>query len=210
MAPFVNSIIRLIRSWKLFILGIGILTAYPAQAQTTWNVAPGRSSINFKISHLLFMSVEGKFKKFKGRMIAPKNGSSAAPQWEGRVRVDSISTGIKDRDQHLLTDDFFDSSNYPEIVFRSKSVQKTGKGTCKILGDITIRDVTRSFELVGYCAPVKKLSNGKSRMDFVGTGSLNRFDFGLTWNDWLESGQVMVGKEVEITVKLSLLNKTSS
>ena len=155
------------------------------------------------------MSVEGKFKKFEGRMIAPKDGSSA-PQWEGRVQVNSISTGIKDRDQHLLTDDFFDSSNHPEIIFRSKSVQKSdGKGPCKILGDITIRGVTRPFELVGDCTPVKKLANGKSRMDFVGTGSLNRFDYGLTWNDWLESGQVMVGKEVEITVKLSLLNKKS-
>ena len=195
---------------KLILLFIFlVVTAYPAQAETVWQIAPGRSKIQFKVRHLVFLEVEGRFKKFQGQVITPKE-TFVDSKMEMKINVDSIYTGIDDRDKHLLSADFFNKEEYPEITFTSKSVEKLDgidiKGRYKISGDLTMRGVTKPIVLDAVCDRIKVLPNGKTRIDLKAKGSLNRFDYKLEWNEMVEKSKAIVGENVDIDLKIALLN----
>jgi len=184
---------------------IGFL-ALPAAAETIWHVAPERSTINFEIQHLIFQQVKGRFKKIKGTIITPGSGLENA-QIEAKIPILSIYTGIEDRDKHLISRDFFYSDSFPEIIFVSRSVKKTGKEhEYKILGDLTIRGVTKAIELTATCSEHKQMANGKIRMDFTATGQVSRYDYGLKWNEFIEGSKVIVGENVDILLDLALIS----
>ena len=193
------------RKCILFLLAL-VIWIPQASAQTAWQVAPGRSSINFKVKHLVLFHVKGKFRKFEGKVVTPDENFANA-HIEATIRVNSIYTGNRDRDRHLLGEDFFCADEFPEIIFKSKSTVKTGENTYKITGDLTIRGITKPIELKAKYGGQKKLSSGQARVDFKATGSLNRFDYGLRWNEVMETGKAVVGKTVEITLKIALLKE---
>lgn len=186
----------------LFILGIWASTAI---AQEQWNVASGRSSVNFKVKHLIFSQVEGKFRTFEGRLVTPNHDLSGA-QLDAVVRIDSIYTGNQDRDKHLYSQDFFAAEKFPEMTFKSTSIVKTNRENIyTIQGELTIRGVTKSVELTAKYAGVKTLANGTTRMELTATGSVNRFDYGLKWNELMETGKAIVGENVDISFNASFI-----
>jgi len=173
---------------------------------TTWSIAPGRSSIKFKVQHLLLFEVEGKFKKFYGKVIT-QNQDFSIVRIESHIAVNSIYTGNRDRDAHLLEEEFFFVDQFPEISFKSNSITKTGEQTFKVKGDLTIRGVTKPIELVVECGGKKVISNGAICADFTASGMLNRFDYGLKWNSFTEAGGALVGEMVEIILKVRLVKE---
>ena len=176
-----------------------------AFGQTTWQVAPGRSTISFKVRHLILFEVEGKFKKFNGTVVTKKDEFSDA-RIDVTIPVSSIYTGNKDRDNNLQDEDFFYAERYPTIRFTSGACIKTGEDTYRINGKLTIRDVTCPIELTAVFKSRKDISGGRTRVDFTATGSVNRFDYGLRWNELLEVGKPLIGETVEIILKIALLS----
>ena len=184
-----------------------ILAGSMAYGETVWTIAPGRSSIGFKVKHMVFSEVQGKFNRIEGSVVTLREDLDNA-RMEAVIPVASIYTGIRDRDQHLHSEDFFHVNAYPNITFRSTAVLKLPeKDRYKIIGDLTIRGVTRMVELTAIIKEKKVLSDGKVRMDFVANGQVNRYDFGLRWNEILETGGALVSDTVEINLNIALLNE---
>ncbi len=192
---------------KKFILSLVLIGIYslPVQAQTQWKIKPGPSSLNFEVKHLLFSKIGGKFKHFEGSITT--NGETLEnAQMSARVQTNSIYTGNSDRDNHLESKDFFSSDQFPEMTFISKSVHKTDiQHEYKIIGNLTIRGITKEVILIGTCSPHKKLANGNTRMDLVAQGSIQRFDFGLKWNELMDTGSAIVSNQVDLKLKLALI-----
>ena len=191
---------------KKYFLTLIVLSAciFQVSAQTTWHLAPGRSSVHFEIDHLLFFKVEGRFKKFEGTVVT-QGEDFATAEIEGKIQANSVYTGNQDRDKDLAGEDFFYTSKFPEILFKSKSVVKTGDNTYDFNGDLSIRGVTKPIVLKAKYKSKEKLSNGKTRVNLSVTGSLNRYDYGLKWNEIIESGKAIVGDEVDIKMNIALL-----
>lgn len=185
----------------LLVFGACIIQVY---AQTTWHVAPGRSSVHFEIDHLLFFKVEGRFKKFEGTVVT-QGEDFATAKIDAKIQANSIYTGNQDRDKDLIGEDFFYTSKFPEILFKSKSSVKTSENTYDFKGDLTMRGVTKPIVLKAKYKSQQKLPNGKTRVDLSVTGSLNRLDYGLKWNEIIESGKAIVGDEVDIKMNIALL-----
>ena len=191
----------------IFTLVLLLLMTGTCWAETTWQLAPGRSKLGFRVKHMVFMDVEGRFKKFEGQVTTPGDDLTAT-RMVVTIAADSVYTGIKDRDRHLIGEDFFDTAQFPEITFTSREVTKImdPNGECyKITGDLTMRGVTKPIILMAKCKSMKTLPNGQTRMDLVATGTLNRFDYQLQWNEILETGKAIVGETVDLELKIALL-----
>ncbi len=178
-----------------------------AVSQTTWHVASGPSSVDFKIRHLIFSQVKGTFRTYSGSIITEEADFSDA-LIEATIPVNSIYTGHRDRDSDLLGEDFFHAAQYPEISFKSKSFKKTGEHTYKIIGELTIRGVTRTIELDARCTDPRIISGGRTRVDFTANGSVNRYDYGLRWNEIFGADKLLIGKTVEITLNIALIKES--
>ena len=191
---------------SLLVMMLCSVWASPALAQTTWSVARGPSSVTFKVQHLLFSKVEGSFKTFEGLVVTEQADFSDA-HIDATIPVSSIYTGHQDRDNQLRGDDFFDAAHYPAIHFKSTSFRKTGEHTYKITGELTIRGVTRAVELDARCTDPRIISRGRKRVDFTVNGAVNRYDYGLRWNETVGADQLLVGKRVEITLNIALIEE---
>jgi len=148
--------------------------------------------------------VEGRFKKFEGTVVT-QGEDFATAKIDGKIQANSVYTGNQDRDKDLAGEDFFYTSKFPEILFKSKSSVKTGDNTYDFIGDLTIRGVTKPIVLKAKYKSQQKLSNGMTRVNLFVTGSLNRLEYGLKWNDIIESGKAIVGDEVDIKMNIALL-----
>jgi polyisoprenoid-binding protein YceI len=183
------------------------LGVIPALAQTTWELAPGPSSVEFRVSHLVFSEVKGRFLEFSGEAEIPDDAGEdfSGAHVVARLPADSIYTGHKDRDNELRGKDFFWASRYPALTFESTSIERTGEDAYEVLGDLTMRGVTHTVELRGTYEGRETLPTGEERIDFLLAGSVNRFDYGLRWNEVLEAGRALVGKNVAIRLKIALV-----
>ena len=175
-------------------------TATPALAEGTWNIDPAHSSVEFQVKHLGIATFKGFFSDFEGSLEVTGNGTIMA---EGTVKAASINTRAAQRDEHLRSADFFDVERHPELRFQSKSVEQIDEDSYRIVGELTIRGVTREVELHAVIHGVEQDPWGNTRVGLEVTGELNREDFGLTWNQALESGSVLVGKKVKVLLDLS-------
>lgn len=166
---------------------------------TQFNLDQNHSSIEFSVKHLMVSKVKGEFTDYDVQATGDINDLSTI-QVKASVKVDSIDTNNGDRDGHLKSADFFDIEQYPEITFVSTSVSETS-----ITGELTIKDVTNveTFNLE-YNGIQKNPMNGSAVTGFIVTGSINREKYGITWNQALESGGVMVGKEVKFEAGIEL------
>ncbi len=178
----------------------------PAKAAgtTTWRIDPAHSQAQFSVRHLMISNVKGEFTEVSGEVrFDPTQPQNLAG--EATIDVSTINTREPDRDKHLKSADFFDAEKHPAITFKSKRAEKEADGL-KLTGDLTIRGATRevAWAVEGPTPPVKD-PWGNTRVGASATTKINRKDFGLTWNQALETGGVMVGDEVKISLDVELI-----
>jgi polyisoprenoid-binding protein YceI len=173
----------------------------------TWQIDPGHSSFQFKVRHLMVSNVKGDFTKMKG-MVTIDEQNIANLKVDITIEAASVNTGHATRDEHLRNADFFDVTKYPTITFVSKKIERTGTNTLKVMGDLTIRGVTKEItvDVEGPTSEVKD-PGGNFRRGATATAKINRQDFGIMWNRVLDTGGVVVSDEVNIYVEVELIKK---
>ena len=177
----------------------------PQTAVSTWNIDPAHSVAEFKVKHMMISNVKGHFPKVSGVLTLDESDLTKS-HVEALIDVTSVQTRDEQRDGHLKSADFFDVEKYPTMKFKSTSVKVTGKESGLVEGDLTIRDVTRKvvFDVEGPTEPAKD-PWGNLRVAVSATTKISRKDFGLTWNAALETGGVLVGDEVTITLDVQFI-----
>lgn len=168
---------------------------------TTWAIDPSHSEIQFKVKHLVISTVTGSFGSFDATLESDNEDFEGA-DIKFSADIDSISTGNEDRDNHLKSDDFFNAAEYPKLTFESKSFEKTGDGTYKLTGDLTIRGNTKTVELAAEYGGTVVDPYGNTKAGFDVTGKINRKEFGLTWSAVTEAGSVVVSDEVKLMLNV--------
>jgi len=167
----------------------------------TWVVDPAHSSVEFTVKHMGIANVRGRFTEFEGTLeVRQEIGESRV---SGSVRVGSIDTGEADRDAHLRSPDFFDAERVPEIRYESTRIQHIDDGRYLIAGNLTIKDVTHEVEMHATVDGVAKDPWGVDRVGISVRASIDRTNFGLTWQQKLAAGGLLVGEEVSIEIDVS-------
>ena len=179
-------------------------TMQTAPSAVTYMLEPAHSRAHFKVRHMMIANVRGEFSKVSGTVtFDPSNAAGCKVSAE--IDVNSINTHEPDRDNHLKSADFLDAANFPTIRFQSKKIEAEGGDSYKVTGDLTIRGATKEVVLrVDDVTPEVKDPWGYLRRGAEATTKINRKDFGLTWNQALETGGVLVGETVEITLAMEL------
>jgi polyisoprenoid-binding protein YceI len=177
----------------------------PQTPTTTWNLDPVHSVAEFKVKHMMISNVKGHFATVKG-VLALDETALANSQLEASIDAASINTRDSQRDTHLKSADFFDVEKFPTLSFRSTRIRHVGDQELAVEGELTIHGVTRKvvFAVEGPTAPAKD-PWGNTRMGLSATTKVNRKDFGLTWNAALETGGILVGDEVTITLDVQFV-----
>jgi len=176
-------------------------------AQTTWTVDKAHTKVGFSVTYLVITDVQGYFKDYDAQITTDGDDFSTA-NIELKVNTSSIFTDNDKRDNHLRSDDFFNAEKYPQMIFKGKTMKKVGDNKYKLVGDFTIRDVTKQVELdVKYNGTVKD-PWGNTKTGFKVTGEIDRFDYKLKWDKSIETGSLVVGKEVELIIDLQLVKKS--
>jgi polyisoprenoid-binding protein YceI len=163
-----------------------------------WKLDKAHSNVTFAVRHMLISEVTGKFKDFDIAVTSSDDNFSDGVI-EASIKVASITTENERRDNHLRSDDFFNAEKFPEIRFKSTSMKKTGENSYKIYGILTIRDTTKQVVFDATHNGTLTTKQGK-RMGWTATLSLNRFDYGLKWNRTIETGALVAGDKINITI----------
>lgn len=173
----------------------------------TYNIDTQHSSAQFKVRHMMIANVKGEFDKVSGT-IEFDPADPAASKVSAAIDVASISTREADRDNHLKSPDFFDAAKFPQITFESKSVSKGADGSYKVIGDLTIHGVTKPVTL-DVEAVTDEVTDpwGFMRRGASATTRISRKEFGMEFNMVLDTGGVMVGDHVDITLDLEMTRK---
>ncbi|WP_395065631.1 YceI family protein [Flavobacterium sp.] len=174
-------------------------------ATTKWAIDPTHSEIGFKVKHMMFTNVSGKFETYDAT-ITTEEDDFTKTTIEFSANIDSINTGNKDRDNHLKSADFFDAEKNPKLTFVSSSLVKKGDDY-EITGELTLHGVTKTVKLETEVSGLLKDPWGNTKVGLNATGKINRTDFGLTWNSALETGGVLVSEEVKLNIELQLLKQ---
>jgi polyisoprenoid-binding protein YceI len=186
-------------------------TAVPPQTSTTtWNIDPAHTVAEFKVKHMMIANMKGHFSKVSGVLIRDES-DPANDRVEARIEAASIHTRDEQRDAHLKSSDFFHVEKFPTLHFKSTGVKVVGEGELSLEGDLTIRGVTRKvhFAVEGPTPPAKD-PWGNTRVAISASTKINRKDFGLTWNAALETGGILVGDEVTITLDVEFVKAQQS
>ena len=188
------------------VAGLAAGFSLPASAgTTTYQIDPRHSSANFAVTHLMISTVRGEFHGVNGSIVVDDSniGNSSV-----NVTIDAttVDTREPDRDKHLKSDAFFDVAKYPTMTFKSTKVEKNSDGSLKVTGDLTIRGTTKSVVLTATAPkPTIKDPWGLQRTATSATTKVNRQDFGVSWNQKLDGGGVVVGDEVNITLDVEMV-----
>jgi polyisoprenoid-binding protein YceI len=166
-----------------------------------WNLDTAHSGIHFSVQHMVFSKVRGRFAKYRGS-IRIEDTEMTRSAVEVTIDAASIDTGEPARDTHLRSADFFDVEKFPELQFKSKRIEQVSQERYRVVGDLTIRDVTREVSLDVEYGGRAKDPWGNERIGFTAKTSLDRKDFGLTWSQLLETGGVLVGDRIDIELEV--------
>jgi polyisoprenoid-binding protein YceI len=171
----------------------------------TWKLDPAHSHAEFKVRHMMISNVKGSFTALAGTLTENATDPTRSTI-EASIDVASIATGDAQRDGHLKSPDFFDAEKYPQMTFKSTRVERKGEEEYRVTGDLTIHGVTKpvTFEVEGPTAPGKD-PWGNTRIGLSATTKINRKDFGLNWNAALETGGILVGEDVQITLEAQFI-----
>ena len=164
------------------------------------------SDVGFKIAHLAISKVTGQFTEFDGT-LSLEAGKPETLSVNGTVKTASIDTRNKKRDDHLRNADFFDAEKYPTITFKSTAVKALGGEKVQVTGDLTIKDVTKAVTLTGTVSKVIKDPWGNTKVGVSLNGNIDRTDFGLKWNKALETGGLVVGTDVALSIEIEAAAK---
>jgi len=187
----------------LFAAALVLVMASAAQAQT-WTIDASHSAAHFAVRHMMVSTVRGNLGKVAGTVTFDGKNLAAATV-DATIDVTAISTREEKRDAHLRSADFFDVATYPTITFKSKKVVSNADASFKLVGDLTMRGVTKEVTLdVEALRPVVKMGNN-SRTGTTATTMLNRQDFGVKWSRNMDGGGFVVGDEVSVTIDLELI-----
>jgi polyisoprenoid-binding protein YceI len=169
--------------------------------KTTWKIDNMHSEVQFKLKHLVISTVTGSFTKFSAEVeTAGDNFENAKINFS--ADVNSISTGVEQRDEHLKNVDFFETAKFPTIDFVSTSFTKTGESEFKLVGNLTMHGVTKPVELDVEFGGIAKDHYGNIKSGFELSGKINRKDFGMQFNALTEAGGLMLGEEVKIVASV--------
>jgi polyisoprenoid-binding protein YceI len=179
--------------------------ATPQTAPTTWNIDPVHTVAEFKVKHMMISNVKGHFTGVTGALTLDESDLTRS-RLDVSIDAASINTREPQRDGHLKSADFFDVEKFPTLTFKSNSIARTGEGELTVAGDLTIHGVTRpvTFAVEGP-TPAGKDPWGNTRIGASATAKINRKDYGLTWNAALETGGILVGDEVAITLDVQFV-----
>src|SRR5689334_667540 len=175
-------------------------------ALSTWNIDPSHSAIHFSVRHMVVSKTRGRFTKWNGQ-IAFDPDDAGASKVEVTIDPASIDTADAQRDAHLKSADFFDVEKYPQATFRSTRVEDLGGDQYRITGELTVRGVTRPVAFDALFEGAGKDPWGGERAGFSASLSIDRRDFGLQWNKALETGGVLVGDKVELTLEVEAVKQ---
>jgi polyisoprenoid-binding protein YceI len=172
---------------------------------TTWKIDPAHSSAEFKVKHMMISNVKGTFTGITGSLQL-NDADPADSSVEAEIPVATLSTGDAQRDGHLKSAEFFGVEKFPALTFKSTHVTRHAPGAHKVAGELTMRGVTRpvTFDVDGPSEPGKD-PWGNTRIGLSAVARINRKDFGLGWNAALETGGVLVGEEVTITLEIQFI-----
>lgn len=174
-------------------------------ATSTWRIDPKHSTAEFAVRHMMVAKVKGHISGIDG-VIRLDEGDMARSSAEATLDVATIDTRDSQRDAHLRSPDFFDVEHFPTISFRSTRIELSGDGG-RIIGDLTIRGVTREVGLDATLEGRMRDPWGSERVGFSAQTVIDRRDFGLTWNQALEAGAVLVGNDVRISLELEAVRE---
>jgi polyisoprenoid-binding protein YceI len=168
---------------------------------TNWVLDAMHSEVHFKVKHLVISTVTGTLKVFEGKFETVNDDFSNA-NISFTADINSIDTNQEQRDVHLKSADFFDAETYPKMIFKSTSFKKMGDGEYELIGDLTIRDVTKSVKLDVEYGGLATDFYGNTKAGFELKGKINRKDFGLVWNGITEAGAIVVGEDIKLDINV--------
>lgn len=191
---------------KKFLLSVAAtLLSVQLAAAAVYQVDPVHSQVTFSVKHLVVFKVSGSFNEYSGEIVADPASKSLSSA-KAVIKIDSIDTREPKRDAHLLSADFFDGENHPEMTFVSKRVEGAGDDIT-VYGDLTIRGKTREVALKGNFVGENTDPWGNVRAGFSASTVINRQDYGLSWNKALETGGVVVGDDVTINLDIQAVRQ---
>jgi len=175
-------------------------------AKSTWALDPTHSEVGFKVKHMMFTNVSGKFNSYNVE-ISNEDDDFSSSDISFSADISSIDTNNTDRDNHLKSGDFFDAEQFPNMTFKSTSIEKKSDSDYVIHGDLTIKDVTKSVAINAEYSGLMTDPWGNTKAGLSLETKINRKEFGLTWNAALETGGVLVGEEVKIFAEIQVVKQ---
>ena len=184
--------------------GTRLTTEAPPQAgkRSVWTIDAAHSLVEFAVKHMMFTTVRGRFKEVSGTIRCPDEADPGCASVEAEIAAASIDTGDEKRDGHLRGEDFLDAERFPTITFKSTRVERTGEDQLRVVGDLTIRGVTREVGLETTYNGRGTNPWGQQVAGFTAETRINRKDFGLTWNVALETGGLLVGDKLDVLIEV--------
>jgi polyisoprenoid-binding protein YceI len=185
---------------------VSIATTTPTATRSLWKIDNSHSLVEFSLRHMMVSTVKGRFTTIEGTIV---DVADDPMQSSVEVTIDpsSITTSDPQRDGHLRSADFFDAERYPTITFKSRRIEGNHRAEFKLIGDLTIRGVTREVKLDATFNGVGTTPYGKTVAGFSAEGKLNRKDWGLSWNVGLETGGVLVGDQIKLSLEIEAVKE---
>jgi polyisoprenoid-binding protein YceI len=171
-----------------------------------YDVDPAHTSIGFAGKHMMVTTVRGRFKEYAGQVETEDDDPTTAVV-NVTIKPVSLDTGVEQRDQHLRSADFFDVERFPEMTYTSTKVERVGSNRYRVSGDLTIKGQTRPVTLEAEVEERFTDPWGNERIGVTASGKLNRRDWGLTWNQVLEAGRLLVGDQIKLEIETALVRK---
>ncbi len=175
-------------------------------SKNTWVVDPTHTEVQFKVKHMMITNVTGNFNEFEAKAETEGDDFSKA-ELSFNAKIESINTNNAQRDEHLKSGDFFDAAAFPTLVFQSTSIEKKDDENFLINGDLTIKGITKPVALTAEFGGIGQDPWGNTKAGLSLNGKINREDFGLTWNAALETGGVMVSKDVKLQAEIQFIKQ---
>lgn len=170
-----------------------------------FSLDPAHSHVGFSVRHMMIAKVRGRFTGVSGTLEVADDPAQSTVEIE--VDVGSVDTREEQRDGHLRSPDFFDVETYPKMTFRGTGISPAGEGRFALDGELTVRDVTHPLRLDVSYNGVGQDPWGNQRVGFDASGDVDREDFGLTWNQALETGGVLVGRQAKIEIEAEFVRQ---
>jgi len=191
---------------NLIVAIMAIAIAVPALSAATWEIDKVHSSVGFTVKHLVISRVNGKFDDFSGTINFDGKDFAAATVAVD-IKTASINTGVAQRDGHLRSSDFFAADSFAQLTFKSKKVVPGKNGNFKVVGDLTMRGVTKEVILDAVFNGTVKGMQGETRAGFSATTTINRQDWGISFNKTLDAGGLIVSNDVNIVLEIEAIQK---